>query len=158
MSRVTPSMAKNTIKRSLRALVDRELSATEKTAIWVHFSSQCAYCGKKLTRVCREGHIDHLIPTTSGGTNHISNRVLSCSTCNGDEKREEDWISFLDRKIDDPATREARIRKIQSWVQMHSHLEKPIDEVILEHHIENVCNAFDSAVAALKGCEQRQTH
>jgi hypothetical protein len=151
MPRITPSMAKNTIKRSLRAIVDRELSATEKTAIWNHFSSQCAYCGKELTREDREGHIDHLIPTTSGGTNHISNRVLSCPTCNGDEKREEDWKSFLNRKIVDPATREARIRRIQSWVQMHSHLKKPIDERILERHIENVCNAFDTAVAALKG-------
>jgi hypothetical protein len=151
MPRITPSMAKNTIKRSLRAIVDRELSATEKTAIWNHFSSHCAYCGKELTREDREGHIDHLIPTTSGGTNHISNRVLSCPTCNGDEKREEDWKSFLNRKIVDPATREARIQRIQSWVQMHSHLKKPIDEGILERHIENVCNAFDTAVAALKG-------
>jgi len=144
-------MAKNTIKRSLRAIVDRELSATEKSAIWNHFSSQCAYCGKELSREDREGHIDHLIPTTSGGTNHISNRVLSCPTCNGDEKREEDWKSFLNRKIVDPATREARIQRILSWVQMHSHLKKPIDEETLKHHIENVCNAFDTAVAALKG-------
>src|SRR6266540_1965888 len=98
MPRVTPSMAKNTIKRSLRSVVDRELSTAEKTAIWTHFCSQCAYCGKELTRDSREGHIDHLIPTTSGGTNHISNRALSCPPCNGDEKREEDWGTFLNRK------------------------------------------------------------
>jgi len=150
MPRVTPSMAKNTIKRSLRAFVDRELSATEKLAIWEHFSSQCAYCGKELTREGREGHIDHLIPTTSGGTNHISNRVLSCSLCNGDEKREEEWNAFLNRKIFDPATREARIRKIKGWVERHSHLKKPIDEELLQLQIENVCNAFDTAVSALK--------
>jgi len=150
MPRVTPSMAKNTIKRSLRSIVDRELSATEKSAIWNHFSSQCAYCGKKLSRDGREGHIDHLIPTTSGGTNHISNRVLSCPPCNGDEKREEDWITFLNRKITDSATREERMRRIEAWVEAHSHLKKPIDEELLQRHIEGVCQAFDAAVTALK--------
>lgn len=150
MPRVTPSMAKNTIKRSLRSIVDRELSAAEKSAIWNHFSSQCAYCGKKLSRDGREGHIDHLIPTTSGGTNHISNRVLSCPPCNGDEKREEDWITFLNRKNNDSAMRDDRIRRIETWVEANSHLKKPIDEELLQHHVEKVCQAFDAAVAALK--------
>lgn len=150
MPRVTPSMAKNTIKRSLRSIVDRELTATEKSAIWSHFSSECAYCGKKLAREGREGHVDHLIPTTSGGTNHISNRVLSCPPCNGDEKREEDWMTFLNRKIKDTTMREERIRRIEGWVKTHSHLNKPIDEELLQRHIEKVYQAFDAAVAALK--------
>lgn len=33
---------------------------------------------------------------------------------------------------------------------MHSHLKKPIDEELLQLHIENVCNAFETAVFALK--------
>lgn len=105
MAKVTPAMAKNTIKRSLRAIVDRELTGPEKAAIWVYFSSRCAYCGCDLIPGAREGHMDHLIPVQCGGTNHISNRVLSCPRCNGDEKREEDWKNFLERKISDPITR-----------------------------------------------------
>jgi hypothetical protein len=151
MSRITPSMAKNTIKRSLRSIVDRELTESEKIEIWQYFTNKCAYCGKVLARAGREGHIDHLVPTMSGGTNHISNRVLSCPQCNGDEKREEEWQSFLNRKISDPKIRAECIKKIQDWVEKHSHRKKPIDENILQRHIDDVFKAFDTAVASLKG-------
>jgi len=40
-------MAKNTIKRSLRSIVDRELTATEKSAIWSHFASRSGNLGVK---------------------------------------------------------------------------------------------------------------
>jgi hypothetical protein len=151
MSRVTPLMAKNTIKRSLRSIVDRELTESEKSEIWQYYSAKCAYCGKTLAKAGREGHIDHLVPTTSGGTNHISNRVLSCPQCNGDEKREEEWQSFLNRKISDRNIREERIQRIKDWVAKHSHGKKPIDENILQRHIDDVFKAFDTAVVSLKG-------
>lgn len=150
MPRVTPSMAKNTIKRSLRSIVDRELTDSEKSEIWQYFTDKCAYCGKKLARAGREGHIDHLVPTTRGGTNHISNRVLSCPQCNGDEKREKKWQYFLNRKISDLKNRKERIQRIQDWVTKHSHGKKPIDENILQRQFDNVCKAFDAAVDSLK--------
>lgn len=150
MSRITPSMAKNAIKRSLRSIVDCELTKSEKSDIWDHFSSQCAYCGRVLSKEGREGHIDHLDPITHNGTNHISNRVLSCSQCNGDEKREEGWQSFLDKKISDRETREEYKQKIKGWIEKNPHQKKPIDEIDLQQHIDNVCKAFDNAVTSLR--------
>ncbi|BCG47929.1 hypothetical protein GEOBRER4_n2782 [Citrifermentans bremense] len=151
MAKITPAMAKNTIKRSLRAIVDRELTYPEKAAIWTYFSSRCAYCGGELARMAREGHMDHLVPVQCGGTNHISNRVLSCPRCNGDEKREADWRSFIERKVSDPAQRLERTERIEAWVKEHSHLQEPVDEAALMIQVAEVCKAFDAAVAALKG-------
>ena len=101
MPRVTPALAKNTIRRALRAVIDAEPSRAAIAELWKHFESRCAYCGRVLDKPLREGHIDHLAPTTRGGTNHLSNRVLSCSSCNGDEKRERDWREFLREKNSD---------------------------------------------------------
>ena len=95
MPRMTPGYAKNTMRRALRTVIDPEPSASEIAKLWEYFGSACAYCERPLSRGNREGHVDHLI---SGGTNHISNRVLSCPACNGDEKRDEDWLVFLGRK------------------------------------------------------------
>lgn len=59
--------------------------------------STCFYCGrvynKKKAKIYPwlyfdKVHIDHVIPFSRGGRNHVSNYVISCSTCNlrkGDE-------------------------------------------------------------------------
>ncbi len=41
----------------------------------------CGYCGK----VIEDGDVtlDHIIPVSKGGTDKMSNMVLSCSKCNG---------------------------------------------------------------------------
>ena len=74
----TPSYAKNTIRRTLRAIVDPEPSKKMVNDIWAHFQSQCAHCGVLIERSSRTGQIDHLVSQSDGGSNHLSNRVLSC--------------------------------------------------------------------------------
>jgi gluconate kinase len=91
----TISQAKNTIGRALRGLVDRSPSGTEIARLWRHFESECAYCGKPLNKDDRKAHLDHLDANLVVNRNHISNRVLACNICNGDEKRETDWQKFL---------------------------------------------------------------
>jgi len=50
--------------------------------------------------------------------NHISNRVLACNICNGDEKRENDWQKFLAQKCgDDVAACVNRTTRIREWQQ-----------------------------------------
>ncbi len=82
----TPGYVKNMIRRSLRETIDPSPTKKEETRIWDFFNSECAYCGKKLRKINKEGHIDHLVPSALGGANHISNRVLSCADCNEKEK------------------------------------------------------------------------
>jgi 5-methylcytosine-specific restriction endonuclease McrA len=108
--------AKNCIRKTLWRLVDKEPSTREITVLWAYFSSECAYCGRKLSKVDRNGHLDHLEANLAVGRNHISNRVLACNICNGDEKRETDWEQFLARKCgDDEAAYVIRHSRITEW-------------------------------------------
>ncbi len=43
----------------------------------------CAYCGVKLSQ--RNSTVDHVVPKCRGGSNSLSNLVLSCEKCNADK-------------------------------------------------------------------------
>lgn len=47
---------------------------------WRNNDARCYYCKKQITMA--EMTIDHLIPKSKGGTNHISNLVPCCEPCN----------------------------------------------------------------------------
>lgn len=95
---MTPSQARNAIKRSLKALIDPKPSKVEKEKIWLYFENQCAYCGCKLNPKERKAHLDHVVAESDGGSNQLGNLILTCAICNGDEKREMDWKEFLLQK------------------------------------------------------------
>jgi hypothetical protein len=63
---MTPSQARNTIKKSLKALVDPKITNADKAVIWQHFENCCAYCGCGLNPNERKAHIDHVIPESEG--------------------------------------------------------------------------------------------
>lgn len=118
MAKSTPSMAKNLMSRSLRAIVDPYPSTDEVDLLWKHFRSRCAYCGARVQREARNGHVDHLIASSSSGRNSIYNRVLSCARCNGDEKRELDWETFLKCKAKSQAHFDSRWTRIEHWKRL----------------------------------------
>jgi hypothetical protein len=111
----TPGWVKNMIRRSFRELVDPAPKRKQLDPLWSFFKSRCAYCGRKLDRAKKEGHIDHLIPASQGGSNHASNRVLSCATCNEKEKLDVPWKQFLKCKIANDRIRASRQRRIEEW-------------------------------------------
>ena len=152
MPKMTPGYAKNTLRRALRAVIDPEPSASEIAKLWEYFGSACAYCERPLSRGNREGHIDHLI---SGGTNHISNRVLSCPACNGDEKRDEDWLVFLQKKTLDQQIFRARRDRIESWHEFTKSQEQSRIDAQVQIEIDHAISAFDNAVANLRQMRQR---
>jgi CRISPR/Cas system Type II protein with McrA/HNH and RuvC-like nuclease domain len=115
-----PGYVKNMIKRSLREVVDPSPTEKDEQRIWAFFNSKCAYCGKRLSKARKEGHIDHLVSSALDGTNHISNRVLSCATCNEKEKLDMPWKKFLTQKNPDKITASRRRGKILEWQGMHS--------------------------------------
>src|SRR4051812_14924850 len=84
--------------------------------IWDFFASECAYCGVKLVRGERLGHIDH---ATSKAGNHLGNLVLACSVCNGDEKLDMGWREFLEQKVSNPELRRERTQRIERWQALH---------------------------------------
>jgi len=115
----TPGYVKNMIHRSLREIVDPSPTKEAGERIWKFFDCKCAYCGKPLRKLQKEGHIDHLFPASLGGPNHISNRVLSCATCNEAEKLDRAWQEFILRKNQDPEVVRTRIAKIHEWQKLN---------------------------------------
>lgn len=153
MPKMTAGYAKNTIKRALSAVADPELSDKEIAEIWSFFCSACAYCGRQLKKDAREGHVDHLIPASSPkGTNHISNRVLSCSSCNAYEKGDKPWLGFLRSKTEEqPVIFQSRRKRIEDWMARDiASRPAAIDSELLTREIGRAIAAFDEAVAQLR--------
>lgn len=119
MPAITPGYVKNVIRRSLREIVDPSPTKKDEERIWKFFNWECAYCGKPLSKLQKQGHIDHLLPSSLDGPNHISNRVLSCATCNEAEKLDVAWQEFMVQKNRDPAVLRARIAKIHEWQKLN---------------------------------------
>lgn len=110
----TVSNAKNRMRRVINAILDPP--PRNEQPIWDHFDSACAYCGLELDRRGRKAHMDH---AAANGGNQLGNLILSCAICNGDEKLNEHWRTFLERKVADPDLRAARIKRIEEWIALH---------------------------------------
>jgi CRISPR/Cas system Type II protein with McrA/HNH and RuvC-like nuclease domain len=103
------------LRRSLRAVVDPHPGDSVIAELWSFFDGRCAYCGTAVAVGSKNAHLDHLEPDSSGGSNHISNRVPSCADCNEKEKRELPWLEFLRKKADSIHVLEARRERILAW-------------------------------------------
>ena len=147
---MTPSRAKNAIRSALHELIDRQPSAAQKAQVWAHFNNSCVYCAAALVLADRRGHIDHLVSQADGGGNHVSNRVLACGACNGDEKREEHWQFFLKRKCQDPKTYADRLKRIEDWRAKHQIQPSPIPREMVDAYVLKVCAEFDAACKAIR--------
>jgi hypothetical protein len=144
----TPSFAKNMIRRSLRAILDKHPSDTEIRGLWRHFNDRCAYCNDLIPRGSTQARLDHLV---SGGTNHISNRVPACAPCNDEEKREVHWEPFLRGKA--PAEEfEARKTRVLDWIASSSAGGRATTDpsVAAEDEIESVIAAYDAVLAKIR--------
>ncbi len=115
----TPGYVRNMIRRSLREICDPSPKKKDEKQIWDFFDSECAYCGKKLNKANKEGHIDHLVSSALGGSNCICNRVLSCANCNEKEKLDMPWEKFLKQKNPDKSMAAKRKDKILNWMTMN---------------------------------------
>jgi len=52
-----------------------------KAELWEKAGGRCYHCGGKINPFDNL-HIDHLIPLSNGGADHMDNYVLSCAACN----------------------------------------------------------------------------
>lgn len=120
MPALTTAQIKNYVRRAFREIVDPSPDKFIVPQIWEYFNCECAYCGKPLVKLNKDGHIDHLVSASKSGKNHISNRVLSCATCNEKEKLAQDWNDFLAKKCTNQEVHAARKSKIEKWILLHS--------------------------------------
>lgn len=158
MPRQTPGFTKNMIRRSLREILDPSPTRSEINQIWDHFDSMCAYCQKRLKRGKKGAHIDHLVSAARGGSNHVSNRVLSCAQCNEKEKLDAPWDEFLKKKVLDSASLKTRRGLIIAW-QKHAHKrEVRLDPKMLKRlqtASEEVVEYYDRAVSRMRTAARR---
>jgi hypothetical protein len=152
-------MAKNKMRRCFAAILDPHPSNSEIAELWEYFDSTCAYCGAQLERSSRTGHLDHVWPTSDGGTNSIYNHVLSCARCNGDKKREESWVTFLANKVKNPSLASARKATIDAWLSREqlSPTFDPIQRKEAEAIIATALASFDAAVEQLRRMRRNGT-
>ena len=149
----TPGYVKNMIRRCFREQIDRSPTDSQTKKIWEYFQNSCAYCGRTLDRKNREGHIDHLVSASQKGPNHISNRVLSCATCNEEEKLDKDWRVFLEQKVPDRSLREKRMKRIEQWMVTQGAGCFTIAEGLLqesERLADIAVRAFDSGIEKIR--------
>ena len=67
------------------ALVKTGKWSKEQAQLGVEFDFKCAYCDKDMISCLdnhREWQTDHIIPSSKGGDDSMSNLVLCCRTCN----------------------------------------------------------------------------
>ncbi len=156
-SRFSPSLAKNMMRRSLRAVIDPHPGHDEIARAWEFFGRQCIYCGKAIDLGSKEMHLDHLDSETIGGANHISNRVPACATCNEKEKRELPWAEFLERKSSSPEVHKTRRQKILDWMNQFPPAARRLDEELVRRvggEIEQVIAAYDLALERLRSMRE----
>ena len=144
------AQARNLMRRAIEEIIDP--GPTSIDPLWEWFDSRSAYCGAELQRGERNAHADHAEP---GGGNHIGNLILSCGTCNGDEKRDMPWSEFLRLKATDEETFLALERRILDWmaanpapVRNHGpeveELRQRCEDLVEEFRA--ACNALEDAV------------
>ncbi len=154
---MTPSGAKNAIRRALLGIFDPHPNPSQIHQIWSFFDSACAYCGRNLVRGNRDAHIDHLVSTGSGGSNALANFVLACGICNGDEKREEDWKSFLRKKAADESAYELRRMQIEKWIAScpSGDICDPSLLSVVNEEVDQAILAFDVALRRIRELKKR---
>jgi 5-methylcytosine-specific restriction endonuclease McrA len=140
------------MKRAIDEIIDP--GPTSIDPLWDYFDSRCAYCDTRLVRGDRDAHTDH---AERDGGNHIGNLVLACGRCNGDEKRDMDWRTFLELKAPDKATFDVRETRIVHWMlanpkPMRSHGPE-VEE--LRAHCEGLVEEFRVACIALQDAVKR---
>lgn len=73
---------------------------TTRAAIYLRDAHCCVYCGAKGWSVGVGLVLDHVVPTTKGGTNAPTNLVTCCKSCN-DSKGRRDVESWIARRFDE---------------------------------------------------------
>ena len=160
MAKVTPSMAKNQIKRSLLQVIDTHPNKSQKQQVWNYFDNKCAYCNIVIEPNSRKGHLDHLHAVRDGGSNDVYNFVLACNICNGDEKREMPWREFLVIKCQNLPNSMyiERLERIETWHQksLISQLDANVVSQIAAI-IETAQASFENSIKKMRALRDSMT-
>ncbi|MEO2074851.1 MAG: HNH endonuclease [Bacillus sp. (in: firmicutes)] len=111
-------------KRAEKAGRKVEVTLEEVRALFGAFSGECIYCGAKEEPDGSAFHLEHVIPKSLGGRDHISNLVISCRTCNS-KKGNRPVVGFF---LNDEGFKEENFNTLVSYIALSS--EMPIKELL----------------------------
>lgn len=149
-----PAQVKACIRIGLRLRLDPEPDKEERKRAFEFFRDECAYCGVPVEK--GKGHLDHLLAASRDGSNHISNRVPSCTKCNSKEKGDSDWQEFLRRKCaGDITVFNARMQRIEQWVRGCGHRTALPESSLrlLKDEYQRIAGEYDVACRRIKKLE-----
>lgn len=148
------SQVKSIIRSGLRQLLDPDPKQADRLRVWEFFDYRCAYCGVELEH--GNSDLDHLIPSSRAGSNHISNRVISCKTCNSKEKREMEWKDFLKKKCPNDQVLADRQFKIEEWIRLNGDAPVLPEETrrLLESEYKRVTAEYDVACRRIRSARR----
>lgn len=90
-------------------------SLDERIAVWEDSGRMCHYCDKPLpkpgTKSGKGTHLDHKIAHALGGSDDLSNLLVSCKVCNR-EKGKADYEDFLSRRLAQSKKQVLRLSKL----------------------------------------------
>lgn len=149
-AKYTSSQARQSIRRSLRSVLDPHPTEKQCELVKEKFNKLCPYCGKQIDVLPGDSHLDHI---DSKGPNHISNRLYACAKCNSKEKRDKDWRVFLQEKALTEEEYLLRKNLIEEWIEKNAkdyvRLSKEI-QVEIDNSIELAISGFDSSLQTLR--------
>ncbi|WP_053603307.1 HNH endonuclease [Bacillus gobiensis] len=124
-------------ERAARAGIPMEITVDQIRTIYNAHDGKCIYCGATEEETGKSHHMDHITPLSRGGTNHISNLVIACASCNI-SKADKPLITFYFNRDRDVFSDESL--SAVAWVIALTS-EQPLKEVVnkmLEEHAEYV--------------------
>jgi hypothetical protein len=146
-----PAWVKNIARRVLWAALEADITRDERSAMAAFFGGACAYCEEPLAA---RWHADHLLSVDAGGFNHLSNRVPACPRCNEHEKRDMEWLRFLEWKSGGDAGALARRRgRIEEWMRLRKPASFPVTDaqrLAWKAEVDALAAAIDAAWERLK--------
>lgn len=151
-----PAWVKNISRRVLWAALEADITKEDRRAMAEFFGGKCAYCETSLDS---RWHADHLLPVDSGGYNHVSNRVPACPRCNEHEKRDMEWLRFLEIKSGGDADLLAKRRaRIEHWAHARTPDAFPVtheQRLAWRQEVDALATAIDGAWRRLKDMRTR---
>ena len=107
--------AAKTMKGRKAGMGSKWIRTDKRLALYLRDGCACAYCGTPVLPKA-DATLDHVLACELGGTNHESNLVTACLSCNSAKGAMpmRQWLGHLANKGVDTAAIPARIRDLTS--------------------------------------------
>ena len=98
----------------------RKYTTEERVACWEECGKVCYYCDAKVAKpgsgAGRKTHFDHVVPSSSGGSDNLENLRPCCRDCNC-SKASTPLEIWIDRKLDSIRRQERRLVEIVKMLE-----------------------------------------